>query len=80
MSPGPTSTPSWERTGASQDIIETLHGRLTQSIPVGRLGKSEEIARAALFLASDDSSFMLGSEVIVDGGLTQLPGGAPAYR
>lgn len=80
LSPGPTETPIWERTGAPSDLVEAAQRRLAKSIPAGRLGTPEEIARAALFLASDDSSFMLGAEIILDGGATQLPGGAPAYR
>ena len=42
------------------------------SIPMGRLGEPEEVARAALFLASDDSSFVNGSELFVDGGSAQV--------
>lgn len=80
LSPGPTATPVWDRTGAPADVAEATHRRLQKSIPAGRLGTPQEVARVALFLASDDSSFMLGAEIIVDGGATQLPGGAPAYR
>ncbi len=80
LSPGPTATPAWDRTGAAADVIEATQRRLQRSIPAGRLGTPQEAARAALFLASDDSSFMLGAEIVVDGGATQLPGGAPAYR
>lgn len=43
---------------------------LAATTPMGRLGKSEEIAKATLFLASDDSSYMTGSSLIVDGGFT----------
>ena len=39
-------------------------------IPMGRLGRAEELAKAALFLASDDASFMTGSSLVVDGGIT----------
>ena len=46
--------------------------QVIDSIPAKRVAGPDEIARAALFLASDDSSFMLGSELVVDGGLTQL--------
>lgn len=53
---------------ASQEIRDTLTGL----IPLGRLGRPDEVAAAALFLASDESSFTTGSELCVDGGLTQV--------
>lgn len=80
LSPGPIATPIWERTGAPADLIAATHRRLQISIPAGRMGTPAEVARAAVFLASEDSGFMLGAEVIIDGGATQLPGGAPAYH
>lgn len=80
LSPGATMTPIWKRTDAPADLLDAARRRLEMSIPAGRLGTPQEIARAALFLASDDSNFMLGAEIVVDGGATQLPGGAPAYR
>ena len=46
--------------------------RLVATIPLGRMGEPEEAARAALFLASDDSSFVNGSELFVDGGSAQI--------
>jgi NAD(P)-dependent dehydrogenase (short-subunit alcohol dehydrogenase family) len=45
---------------------------LASKIPMKRLGRPDEIARAALFLASDDSSFMTGEEIVVDGGMTRV--------
>ena len=51
---------------------EQLAAVITSTIPLRRRGTPEEMAKAALFLASDDSSYCLGSEILVDGGMTQL--------
>ena len=66
LSPGPTDTPLVAR--QSPDAI----ARIVSTIPIGRMGTSEEIAKAALFLASDDSSFVAGIELFVDGGRGQI--------
>jgi NAD(P)-dependent dehydrogenase (short-subunit alcohol dehydrogenase family) len=66
LSPGPTETPLWERQPA--DAI----ARIVSTIPMERMGSPKEIARAALFLASDDSSFVTGIELFVDGGRAQI--------
>ena len=66
LSPGPTDTPLVNRQAA--DVI----ARMVSTIPIGRIGTSEEIAKAALFLASDDSSFVTGIELFVDGGRGQI--------
>ena len=50
------------------------------TIPLGRLGEADEIAKAALYLASDDASNITGAEIVVDGGATGAPIGAPVYR
>jgi NAD(P)-dependent dehydrogenase (short-subunit alcohol dehydrogenase family) len=80
VSPGPIQTPIWERTVAPQAYKEAYQRRLTRGIPVGRLGRAEEVAQVVVFLASDESSFMLGSEIVVDGGVSQVVGAAPAFR
>ena len=71
LSPGPTATPGLlnglERTGKK----DAMMAEFEKQIPLGRLGRPEEVARMALFLASDESSFMMGSEVFVDGGHAQ---------
>jgi NAD(P)-dependent dehydrogenase (short-subunit alcohol dehydrogenase family) len=66
LSPGPTDTPL--SSGAPPDAV----ARIVSTVPMGRMGTSEEIAKAALFLASDDSSFVTGIELFVDGGRAQV--------
>lgn len=72
ISPGPTSTPGLHGIASSPAEDQALVAGLIELTPLGRLGRPEEIAAAALFLASEDSSFMTGSEVFVDGGQGQI--------
>jgi len=64
LCPGPTATPM-----LLEGITEEEKKRIESLVPLGRLGRSEEIAKGALFLASDDSSFMTGSHLLIDGGI-----------
>jgi NAD(P)-dependent dehydrogenase (short-subunit alcohol dehydrogenase family) len=66
LSPGPTVTPL-----VDQQPPEAI-ARIVSTIPMGRMGELDEIAKAALFLASDDSSFITGIELFVDGGRAQI--------
>jgi NAD(P)-dependent dehydrogenase (short-subunit alcohol dehydrogenase family) len=72
VSPGPIKTPIFTKLGIPQTQIDQFAGKLQQVIPMKRFGEAEEIAKAVLFLASDDASFVLGEELVVDGGWTQL--------
>src|SRR6201997_4654947 len=80
VAPGGTSTPIWNRTAPTPDAIVALENRISKSIPLGRFGQPEEVAKTVLFLASDDASNIQGAEIFVDGGTTGLPAGAPIYR
>lgn len=72
LSPGPTETPGLLDGLAMSGHQEAMIAGLIAQIPIGRMGVPEETAAVALFLASDDSSFMTGSEVFVDGGMAQV--------
>ena len=72
LTPGPTETPGLMNALAITGMQDKMVVGLIGDIPLGRMGDPEETAAAALFLASDDSSFMTGSEVYVDGGQAQI--------
>lgn len=66
---GPVSTPLFGKVGMPQDALQGFATALTAKMPVKRFGQPEEIAKAAAFLASADSSFVVGSEISTDGGI-----------
>jgi NAD(P)-dependent dehydrogenase (short-subunit alcohol dehydrogenase family) len=66
---GPVTTPLFGKVGLPQDALQGFATALTAKMPVKRFGQPEEIAKAALFLASSDSSFVVGSEISTDGGM-----------
>jgi NAD(P)-dependent dehydrogenase (short-subunit alcohol dehydrogenase family) len=72
VAPGPISTPAFERTTGSAEAAKNLADGYANQMPMKRLGSPEEIARAVLFLASDDASYITGVELNVDGGRGQL--------
>ena len=78
--PGATRTPIWSRFGRGPDALATLEPRMARAVPTGRISEVEEIANAILFLASDDATNIQAAEIVVDGGLTGSPAGAPIYR
>jgi NAD(P)-dependent dehydrogenase (short-subunit alcohol dehydrogenase family) len=73
VSPGPIRTPGLvELAGNDAAAQQGLLDYLASQVPLGRVGEPEEIAKAVVFLASDDASFVNGSELFVDGGLAQV--------
>lgn len=72
ISPGPTFTPIFDRLGLPEDKLNEIANQILSSIPLNRFGTPEDIANAVLFLGSDDSGFMTGGEIVIDGGLGQI--------
>jgi NAD(P)-dependent dehydrogenase (short-subunit alcohol dehydrogenase family) len=80
VAPGAAKTPIWNGAAPTAAAFAALDQRISRSIPLGRLGEAEEVAKTVLFLASDDASNVNGAEIFVDGGSTGSPAGAPIYR
>jgi NAD(P)-dependent dehydrogenase (short-subunit alcohol dehydrogenase family) len=72
VSPGSTDTPGFHDLLASSETGEQRRKMISSAVPLGRLGTPDEIARAVVFLASDDSSYITGTELFVDGGFAQV--------
>lgn len=72
VSPGPVATPILGRMGMPPEALEEIQKSIQAQVPMGRFGRPEEIAKTVLFLASSDSSFLLGTEIVADGGMSQL--------
>src|SRR6201994_1788631 len=71
ITPGTTDTPAFEKFVPAEQI-EAVKTHFASAMPTGRIGQPADIGKTAVFLASDDSSFMLGAELLVDGGMTYL--------
>jgi NAD(P)-dependent dehydrogenase (short-subunit alcohol dehydrogenase family) len=83
IAPGATKTPIWKRGPRANQTAEQsakLAAFVSSSIALGRWGEPEELAKAVLFLASEDSSYVNAIELMVDGGMTGAPFGAPIFR
>ena len=72
LSPGPIETPIFGRMGLPQEAVDGIAEQISAMTPIKRFGQPNEMAKAALFLASPDSSYVVGSELVADGGMSQL--------
>ncbi len=72
VSPGPIETPGLNELLASGETGQERKKTISSTVPLGRLGRPDEIAKAVVFLASDDSSYVTGTELFVDGGFAQV--------
>jgi NAD(P)-dependent dehydrogenase (short-subunit alcohol dehydrogenase family) len=68
VSPGPVQTPLYDKLGVPDAYRAQLDQDIAASVPLGRFGTPEEIAKAVVYLACDESSWTVGSEIVVDGG------------
>ena len=72
VSPGPINTPLFGKTGLTEEQINEAATGILASVPLNRFGEAEEIAQGVLYLGSDDSRYVIGHELIVDGGMITL--------
>ena len=72
VSPGPIETPIYGKMGMTEEQLQGMAESFAAMVPLKRFGTSEEVAKTALFLASDDSSFVAGEEILVDGGIATI--------
>jgi len=72
VSPGPIETPIFDKMGLPAAAVQEFADSVIQQVPLKRFGAPEEIANAVKFLATSDSSYVVGAEIVVDGGMTQV--------
>lgn len=72
VSPGPIHTSFFDKTGMTPEQIESLGANVLSLVPMKRFGEASEVAKAVVFLASADASYMMGAELFVDGGMVQV--------
>lgn len=72
ISPGPIDTPIFDSIAQTEKEINQIKANLVAAVPIGRMGSPDEIAKVVSFLASDDSSYITGIELCVDGGMAQI--------
>jgi len=72
VSAGPIATPLYSKLGLSEEQLKAASAALQQQIPVGRFGTPAEFASAVVYFASDESAYTVGSELVIDGGMSEI--------
>lgn len=72
ISPGLIETPIYGKLGMSEEAVAEWAGQLLQQVPAARLGQADEVAKSVLYLASNDSTYMLGENLLLDGGMANI--------
>ena len=72
VNPGPITTPIFGKTGMPAEVVDGIKLEVVKGVPLGRFGSCDEITGYVAFLLSDKSTFILGTELTIDGGLSQL--------
>ena len=72
ISPGPVETPLYGKLGFDAETLKTVAAQIQSQVPLGRFGTVDEIASTVLHLSAPESAFIVGTEIIVDGGMSQL--------
>jgi NAD(P)-dependent dehydrogenase (short-subunit alcohol dehydrogenase family) len=72
VSPGPIATPLYSKLGMSETDSKAMAAQIQSQIPIGRFGDVSEVARTIVFLASDEAAYIVGSELVIDGGMSNL--------
>jgi len=72
VSPGPIATPLYGKLGLSEADSKAMASQIQSQIPVGRFGDAGEVAKTVIFLASDEAAYFVGSELVIDGGMSNL--------
>jgi NAD(P)-dependent dehydrogenase (short-subunit alcohol dehydrogenase family) len=72
ISPGPIDTPIWTSINLPEEVIEQMKEQIVARVPANEMGRSEDVAKAASFLASNDGRFIRGIELFVDGGMASV--------
>jgi NAD(P)-dependent dehydrogenase (short-subunit alcohol dehydrogenase family) len=72
ISPGPISTPLYSKLGLPEADLKAVSASILAQVPAKRFGEPSEVAKAVVFLASDESAFTVGSELVIDGGMSNL--------